>query len=218
MESEAISIDKYLDSEVEQRFDFLYENMGTSNPTMNKAINNITIAKAVDEGYLDEDFFEDTDNPDELVKRVTIYHKVSIDYQSFTSTITKAEKKEKQEKAPALFDLASLQREANKRLGYTAHQTLDYTQSLYEKKLVYFLYTPFQCESFHQVFELFPSYFPDFFCITGPLEPVLAGQPFYDHTYAVTIKNYPFDPVCFSAAEQEQCALFIKIKPMLELY
>ena len=45
---------------------------------MNKAINNITIAKAVDEGYLDEDFFEDTDDPDELVKRVTIYHRVSI--------------------------------------------------------------------------------------------------------------------------------------------
>ena len=51
-------------------------------------------------------------------------------------TVTKAEKKEKQEKAPALFDLTSLQREANKRLGYTAQQTLDYTQSLYEKKLV----------------------------------------------------------------------------------
>ena len=44
---------------------------------MNKAINNITIAKAVDEEYLDEDFFEDTDNPDELVKRVSIYHKRS---------------------------------------------------------------------------------------------------------------------------------------------
>ncbi len=48
--------------------------------------------------------------------------------------ITKVEKKEKQEKAPALFDLTSLQREANKKLGYTAQQTLDYTQSLYEKK------------------------------------------------------------------------------------
>ena len=50
--------------------------------------------------------------------------------------ITKAEKKEKKEKAPALFDLTTLQREANKKLGYTAQQTLDYTQSLYEKKLV----------------------------------------------------------------------------------
>ena len=45
-------------------------------------------------------------------------------------------RKEKTEKPPALFDLTSLQREANRRLGYTAQQTLDYTQSLYEKKLV----------------------------------------------------------------------------------
>lgn len=51
-------------------------------------------------------------------------------------TITQAEKKQKQEKAPALFDLTSLQREANRKLGYTAQQTLDYTQALYEKKLV----------------------------------------------------------------------------------
>lgn len=50
--------------------------------------------------------------------------------------IVDATKKEKQEKAPALFDLTNLQREANRRLGYTAQQTLDYTQSLYEKKLV----------------------------------------------------------------------------------
>lgn len=56
--------------------------------------------------------------------------------QTGKAKITKAEKKEKQEKAPALFDLTTLQREANKKLGYTAQQTLDYTQSLYEKKLV----------------------------------------------------------------------------------
>lgn len=37
---------------------------------------------------------------------------------------------------PKLFDLTSLQREANKVLGYTAKQTLDYAQSLYEKKLI----------------------------------------------------------------------------------
>ena len=46
------------------------------------------------------------------------------------------EAKEKSEKAPALFDLTTLQREANRTLGYTAQQTLDYLQSLYEKKLV----------------------------------------------------------------------------------
>ena len=42
----------------------------------------------------------------------------------------------KKEKCPQLYDLTSLQRDANRRLGYTAQQTLDYTQSLYEKKLV----------------------------------------------------------------------------------
>ena len=43
---------------------------------------------------------------------------------------------EKTEKAPLLYDLTSLQRDANKYYGFTAQQTLDYTQSLYEKKLV----------------------------------------------------------------------------------
>lgn len=37
---------------------------------------------------------------------------------------------------PKLFDLTSLQREANRIFGYTAKQTLDYAQSLYEKKLL----------------------------------------------------------------------------------
>lgn len=56
--------------------------------------------------------------------------------QAGQAVITKVESREKLEKPPALFDLTSLQREANRQLGFTAQQTLDYTQSLYEKKLV----------------------------------------------------------------------------------
>ena len=52
------------------------------------------------------------------------------------AAVTKSERKEKSEKPPALYDLTSLQRDANRVLGYTAQQTLDYTQNLYEKKLV----------------------------------------------------------------------------------
>ena len=52
-----------------------------------------------------------------------------------TATVTNVERKEKAEKAPALYDLTALQRDANRLLGYTAQQTLDYLQSLYEKKL-----------------------------------------------------------------------------------
>ena len=42
----------------------------------------------------------------------------------------------KKENPPLLYDLTSLQREANKRFGFSAQQTLDYAQSLYEKKLL----------------------------------------------------------------------------------
>lgn len=45
------------------------------------------------------------------------------------------EEKEKSEKTSALYDLTTLQRDANRILGFTAQQTLDYLQSLYEKKL-----------------------------------------------------------------------------------
>lgn len=50
--------------------------------------------------------------------------------------VSKVEKQEKAEKAPSLYDLTTLQREANRLYGFTAQQTLDYAQSLYEKKLV----------------------------------------------------------------------------------
>ena len=50
--------------------------------------------------------------------------------------ITNVERREKRENPPALYDLTTLQREANRELGFTAQQTLDYLQSLYEKRLV----------------------------------------------------------------------------------
>ena len=53
-----------------------------------------------------------------------------------TIAIEKVEEKEKIEKPPKLYDLTTLQREANRQLGFTANQTLEYIQSLYEKKLV----------------------------------------------------------------------------------
>ena len=53
-----------------------------------------------------------------------------------TIAIHSVESKEKSEKPPKLYDLTTLQREANRQLGFTAEQTLSYAQSLYEKKLV----------------------------------------------------------------------------------
>lgn len=53
-----------------------------------------------------------------------------------TAIVQSVTHKEKKEKPPKLFDLTLLQREANRLLGYTAQQTLDYAQALYEKKLL----------------------------------------------------------------------------------
>ena len=51
-------------------------------------------------------------------------------------TVQKMERKEKSENPPQLYDLTALQRDANRLLGFTAQQTLDYAQSLYEKRLM----------------------------------------------------------------------------------
>lgn len=45
-------------------------------------------------------------------------------------------REQKKEQPPKLYDLTTLQREANRIFGYTAKQTLDYAQTLYEKKLL----------------------------------------------------------------------------------
>ncbi len=56
--------------------------------------------------------------------------------KSSRALVQKSERREKSERPPALYDLTTLQRDANRLLGYSAQQTLDYTQALYEKKLV----------------------------------------------------------------------------------
>ena len=53
--------------------------------------------------------------------------------EAVCASVTREQKKES---PPKLYDLTTLQREANRAFGYTAKQTLDYAQSLYEKKLL----------------------------------------------------------------------------------
>ena len=87
--------------------------------------------------YTAELQFRDFQAGGERMKKKEAAEKLAAECrQAGKATITKVEQKEKTEKPPALFDLTTLQREANRQLGFTAQQTLDYTQSLYEKKLV----------------------------------------------------------------------------------
>ncbi len=52
-----------------------------------------------------------------------------------SAVVQSVTKKDKTERPPKLYDLTTLQREANRLFDYTAQQTLDYLQSLYEKRL-----------------------------------------------------------------------------------
>ena len=61
--------------------------------------------------------------------------KIRMDCDGQAALVLSVEKQVKAVQPPRLYDLTTLQRECNRIYGYTAQQTLDYVQSLYEKKL-----------------------------------------------------------------------------------
>lgn len=72
----------------------------------------------------DETRIQKVERADEIVSKVS----------GKDGTITKVERKEQSERAPLLYDLTSLQRDANRRYGFSARRTLQAAQSLYEGK------------------------------------------------------------------------------------
>ncbi len=73
-----------------------------------------------------------TDRIDDKAKAETI----TAACESKSAVVVSVTKERKTVAPPKLYDLTTLQRDANRMLGFTAKQTLEYTQSLYEKKLV----------------------------------------------------------------------------------
>src|SRR5947199_646964 len=76
--------------------------------------------------------YHDGANP--RVKSAEGATKVVEECRGQTGEITKLEKSERKERAPLLYDLTSLQRDANSRYGFSARRTLQAAQSLYEGK------------------------------------------------------------------------------------
>src|SRR5437868_7751966 len=68
--------------------------------------------------------FKPLERADEIVAKVS----------GQQGTITKLERKEQSERAPLLYDLTTLQRESNRKYGFSARRTLQAAQSLYESK------------------------------------------------------------------------------------
>ena len=62
--------------------------------------------------------------------------RVAADCMVRMCEVEKDDVKEKTVRPPKLYDLTTLQREANRMFGYTAQQTLDAVQEMYEQKLV----------------------------------------------------------------------------------
>lgn len=76
------------------------------------------------------DYFRGIEELDDKIRK-----KVAGACLNGQALVTSVAKEEKTVAQPKLYDLTTLQRDANRLFGFTAKQTLEYTQSLYEKKL-----------------------------------------------------------------------------------
>lgn len=78
-------------------------------------------------------YFSDELEQDTHLKQKTDAEKIAAEIRGRTGKVIQAETNRKKELPPQLYDLTSLQRDANKMLGFTADKTLKTAQSLYEK-------------------------------------------------------------------------------------
>ena len=93
---------------------------------------------------------------------------------------TSVTREQKKEAPPKLYDLTALQRDANRIYGYTAQQTLDYAQTLYEKKLATYPRTDSRFLT-HDLRDRLPALIE---CVAQVL-PFASGLPLAVHTQQV---------------------------------
>ena len=79
-------------------------------------------------------YFSDKLEPDTHVKERTEADRIAGEVKGKTGTVVQAETTRKHELPPQLYDLTSLQRDANRMMGFTADKTLKVAQSLYETR------------------------------------------------------------------------------------
>ena len=78
-------------------------------------------------------WFDEKLDPDTHIREKTEADRIAAEVKGQTGTVVSAETSRKRELPPQLYDLTSLQRDANRLLGFTADKTLKLAQSLYEK-------------------------------------------------------------------------------------
>lgn len=109
-------------------------------------------------------FIAESKRIDDAAKAKALYAAV----EGKSATVTELKKEQKAANPPKLYDLTTLQRECNKYFGYTAQQTLDALQSLYEAKLATYPRTDSQYlpedmeQTALQVISVIGSVYPEF--------------------------------------------------------
>src|SRR5438874_2739494 len=109
-------------------FDLIYQLTGSTKPGQRLWISSLT-PEAIRAGFRNLKPMSAFASLSAAAAQAVLDHITPFPSGSVTSVVTT----EKITKAPQLFDLLSLQKECNKRLGYTAQETLDLAQSLYEE-------------------------------------------------------------------------------------
>ena len=65
-----------------------------NDPTGKAGENRLVVTKAIDQGYLTEEFFEGTDDREELIYKVTCYHVANTGYQQFIKILKEMDQKD----------------------------------------------------------------------------------------------------------------------------
>jgi len=131
------------------------------------------------EQFVPEDFWEiktiyrDTEFSSEFgkMKKMEAANEAIVKITDKPFEILSSDIKEGKESAPRLFDLTSLQVEANKKLSYSADDTLKLIQSLYEKKVV----TYPRVDTTYLSEDLYPK-IGDIFKKLAPINPTLIDE------------------------------------------
>jgi len=125
----------------------------------------------------------------EKIKEQSEAERIKSECDGNTAVVRSVKREKKTVSPPRLFDLTTLQREANRVYGFTAQQTLDYTQSLYEMRLVTYPRTDSQfltddmSGTANEIIKVVLNVFPQFSGVsyTPDVSKVINGKKVTDH-------------------------------------
>ena len=148
----------------------------------------------------------------ERIDDENIAKSIATECDGKNAVVSNVRKEIKTVNPPKLYDLTTLQREANRQFGYTAKQTLDYTQSLYEARLVTYPRTDSQylTEDMEQtaldIVDIIRNYIPEYGNVIMPnpdVKRLMNNKKVSDHTAIIpTAEIQNTDLNCLPTAEK----------------